>query len=387
MWPKIVPCVDVDVVQCRCNAMFDDLSYEQFCQDLHVSERRRALLYREGRPFFVLLSQQFKRADLETLCDTATAIRRLDPHRDGREFLRSLLRGLRIMNLFAQPSTRTAESFIAAADKLGASTRLVSDLRTSSFAKGESVDDSVKTLSSFFDAIVSRHPDDDFATRASWALARSLRPIPLVSAGSGKSQHVTQSLLDIFTLRQSFEDRGGIDGKRILIVGDIARNRAARSLAYLLTKYDVGGIDFVSHRDYLPDDGLVSYIEEHGIAVGVHEGLGAFLAQHGEAIDALYVTRLQQEWDGDGNKPEGQLGTADDFVLHWKYREHVREDCLIMHPLPRINELPEAWDEHPGFVVWRQVRNGMWMRAALFASIWGADEEIRARAHRLGLTD
>lgn len=367
--------------------MFESLSYEQFSQDLEVSARRRELLYRDGRPFFVLLSQQFKRPDLELLCDTALAIRRLDPHRDGREFLRSLLRGLRIMNLFAQPSTRTAESFIAAADKLGASTRLVSDLRTSSFAKGESVDDSVRTLSSFFDAIVTRHPDDDFAARASWALARSLRPIPVVSGGSGKSQHVTQSLLDIFTLRQSFEERGGIDGKRILIVGDIARNRAARSLAYLLTKYEVGGIDFVSHRDYLPDDGLLAYLRGHDIEVGVHEQLGDFLERSGKDIDAVYVTRLQQEWDGDGSAPKGDLGTNEDFVLHWRYRDHLRRDCLIMHPLPRINELPEAWDDHPGFVVWNQVRNGMWMRAALFASIWGADEEIRARAHRLGLID
>ena len=133
---------------------------------LDESEKRRALLMRDGRPFHVLLSQQFSRPQIESLCDTATAIRRLDRHVDGRDFLRGVLRGYRIMNLFAQPSTRTAESFVAAADKLGASSRLVSDLRTSSFAKGETVEDSVRTLSSFFDAIVTRHQDDDFATRA-----------------------------------------------------------------------------------------------------------------------------------------------------------------------------------------------------------------------------
>ncbi len=363
-----------------------DLSFDEFVAALDDSERRRSVLFREERPYFVLLSQQFNRADLESLCDTATAIRRLDRHRDGREFLRGMLRGVRIMNLFAQPSTRTAESFMAAADILGASARLVSDLRTSSFSKGETIDDSVRTLSSFFDTIVARHPDDDFAMRASWALGRSGRPIPVVSAGSGKSQHVTQSLLDIYTLRHSFAERGGIEGKRILVVGDIARNRAARSLAYLLTRFDVPRIDFVSHRDFPPDDGLVKYIERHGIEVHVHENLEATLDKIGKHIDALYMTRLQQEWDsGTGQPAVGKKGTEASYVLEPRFRGSLRNDCVIMHPLPRINELPEAWDDHPGFVVWRQVRNGMWIRAALFAAIHGVDVEIKARATRLGI--
>ena len=364
------------------------LSYEDFVQGIEDRQRRRQLLFREGRPYFVLVSQQFSRADLEGLCDTATAIRRLDRHRDGVDFLRRILHGHRVMNLFAQPSTRTAESFIAAADKLGASTRLVSDMRTSSFAKGETVDDSVRTLSSFFDTIVVRHPDDDFATRASWALARSGRPIPVVSAGSGKSQHVTQSLLDVYTLRYSFASRGGIDGKRIVLVGDVGRNRAARSLAYMMTKVDVHRLDIVCAKAHLPEGGLLEYISRHGIDVRIHERLAPALEKVGKEVDAVYMTRLQQEWDGDaGGTPDqkGKLGTNEDFVLHPEYAKYLRDDCVIMHPLPRINELPEPWESHPGFVVWRQVRNGMWMRSALLASIHGAADEIRARAARLSL--
>jgi aspartate carbamoyltransferase len=360
-------------------------TYEEFLAALDEKELRRKFLFRDGRPFFVLISQQFSRQDLEQLSDTATAIRRLDRHRDGREFLRGVLRGYRIMNLFAQPSTRTAESFIAAADKLGAVTRLISDVRTSSFAKGESVEDAVRTLSSFFDTIVTRHPDDDFAVKAAYALSKGQRQIPVISAGSGKSQHVTQSLLDIYTLRYSFFENGGIDGKRVLLVGDVARNRAARSLAYLLTKFNVPEVHFVSHKDFMPDDTLVAYIRKHGIDVQVHEDLEGTLEKIGESIDAIYVTRLQQEWDSDGTAPTGKLGTADAFVLKPEYRKYIRDETVIMHPLPRINELPDAWDEHPGFVVWRQVRNGMWIRAALFATIHGADSEIRARAARLGL--
>ena len=365
------------------------ISFEEFNSAIQDGARRRSLLFRDGRPYFVLLSQQFSRAELEALCDTATAIRRLDRHRDGREFLLAILRGHRVMNLFAQPSTRTAQSFIAAADKLGATSTLVSDIQTSSFAKGESVADSVRTLSSFFDTIVVRHPDDEFATQAACALHNSNRPVPVISAGSGKSQHVTQALLDCYTLRYSFYERGGIDGKHIAIVGDIARNRAARSLALLLTKFRPGGIHFISPQNFAPGDALTDYLRRHEIAVEVEENLEQWLRKNGRKADAIYMTRLQKEWDNGGvagqpNKDANK--SADDaYVLRSDYRLLVRDDCVIMHPLPRINELPSEWEEHPGFVVWRQVRNGMWMRASLFATIHGAAGEIRARAQRLGL--
>ena len=366
------------------------ISYEEFRSAIHDGARRRSLLFRDGRPYFVLLSQQFSRAELEALCDTATAIRRLDRHRDGREFLLAILRGHRVMNLFAQPSTRTAQSFIAGADKLGATSTLVSDITTSSFAKGESVADSVRTLSSFFDAIVVRHPDDEFAVKAAWALHNSNRPIPVISAGSGKSQHVTQALLDCYTLRYSFYERGGIDGKEIVIVGDIARNRAARSLALLLTKFKPKRITFISPEDFAPGDELTDYLRRHEIDVEVSDGLEAWLRSEGRKADAIYMTRLQKEWDSGSGQPDkgaakGELGADLAYVLRSDFRLLVRDDCVIMHPLPRINELPDEWEEHPGFVVWRQVRNGMWIRAALFATIHGAAGEILARAQRLGL--
>lgn len=363
------------------------IDFESFKAGMGAREQRRTLLQRDGRPFFVLISQQFLREDIELLCDTATAIRRLDRHVEGRDFLRSILRGYRIMNLFAQPSTRTAESFIAAADKLGASTRQVSDLRTSSFSKGESVEDAVRTLSSFFDAIVTRHQEDDFAARAAWALSSTGRAIPVISAGCGKSQHVTQSLLDIYTLRYSFADRGGVDGKDVVIIGDVARNRAARSLAYLLARFDRPRIHFVSPDAFTPDDALLRYLEAHEVETTLHSALGPLLRAQGDQIDAIYVTRLQQEWDrGNNGIPDaGDRGSAEDFVLKPEYRPLLRSDCVLMHPLPRVNELPAEWEDHPGFMVWRQVRNGMWIRAAVFASVFGSDGEIRSRAARLRL--
>lgn len=361
-----------------------NLSYEDFRSSLSDRTKRHELLTRDGHHFFVLLSQQFSVEDLESLSDTATAIRRLDRHVDGRDFLRGLLRGVRVMNLFAQPSTRTAESFVAAADKLGAISRVVSDLQTSSFAKGESVEDSVRTLSSFFDAIVTRHPDDEFGMRAAWALTRTQRTIPVISAGSGKSQHVTQSLLDIYTLRYSLSARGGIHGKHILIVGDIARNRAARSLAYLLTKFKDVRVSFASPEAFEPDADLLQYIRDHEVEVDIFRGIQPALEKYGPGLDAIYMTRSQQEWDSGEKK--AVRGSSAEFVLDIGYRKFIRPDCVLMHPLPRVNELPDEWEEHPGFVVWRQVRNGMWIRAAVFANVFGVDEEIRYRADRLGLS-
>lgn len=356
-------------------------SFEAYRDALTDDVRARPLLWRNERPFAVLQAQQFSREELERLCDTATAIRRLDRHMDGRPFLRGLLMGLRVMNLFAQPSTRTAESFVAAAEKLGATARVVSDLRTSSFAKGESVEDSVRTLSSFYDTLVTRHGDDDFAARAAWALSRSGRPIPVISAGSGRSEHPTQALLDVYTLRYSFENRGGIGNLRLLLVGDIGRNRAARSLARLLTRFGVARVDVACHPGHPPEAEYLAQLAAGGTHLVMHPSLTAAIEAVGGEINAIYMTRLQQEWDD----TPAQLGTAQDFVLHPHFRSVLRRDCVILHPLPRVNELPDDWQDHPGFVVWRQVRNGMWIRAALLAHVHGADGEIRARAGRLGL--
>ncbi|MCA9488531.1 MAG: hypothetical protein KC621_01370 [Myxococcales bacterium] len=357
------------------------LTYDAFREAVEDDDRRRSLLFEDDHPRYVLFAQQFTRADLVRLSASATAIRRMDRHRDGVRFLRSILEGKRVLNLFAQPSTRTNESFVAAAEKVGATVRVVSDLRTSSFAKGETVEDSVRTLSSFYDLLVSRHPDDDFATRASWALRRSRRPIPVVSAGSGKSEHPTQALLDVYTLQYSFAERGGLDGKRVLLVGDIGRNRAARSLALLLTRFEVRRLDVACFPGHGPDPALVAALERARIELVTHDSLPKAVRTLGKELDAVYVTRLQQEWD----TGSGKLGTSDDFVLDWELRHHLRDDCVIMHPLPRVNELPDDWEAHPGFVVWRQVRNGMWMRAALLADIHGATDEIMARARRLGI--
>lgn len=353
-------------------------SFEAFTADLRTEEGRGARLDRRGQPFHVLRSQQFSRPVIERLCQTATAIRRLDRDVTGRAFLRGILPGHRVLCLFAQPSTRTAESFVAASEKLGATARVINDLRLSSFAKGETVEDAVRVLSSFYDTLVTRHGDDAFAERAAWALSASNRTIPVVSGGSGTTQHPTQALLDVYTLQRTLERRGGIDGKRILLVGDIGRNRTARSLATLLSRFDISDIDVACVPEHQPEPAFRQHFVDCGIRLNRHDSLEQAITTLGHNIDALYMTRLQQEWDGEGQP----LGTHPDFVLEPRFRPLLRPDCAILHPLPRVNELPDSWEDHAGFVVWRQVRNGMWLRAALLATIHGAHAEILARADR-----
>lgn len=315
----------------------------------------RSVLYDSGRPRYVLRASMFERSDLDVLFERVRTLRALD-----RAAVATRLANHRVLLLFGQPSTRTSESFAAAAHRLGAHPRVVSNLDATSFSKGESVEDAAQVFASFYDAVVVRHPDPSFVTRLAFGLYRGPRNRPLISAGSGTVAHPTQALLDGFTLQDNWPD--GIDGKRIAIIGDAGRNRTARSLASLLTRYRGVTVDFVCPPSHAVQPAFVASLRDRGLTINVHETLGPFLRAHGKALDALYVTRLQQEWDA---IPSGVLGADGDFVLHPHFAELLTPDCRILHPLPRVNELPPSWDQHPGFLVWEQVHNGMWVRAAL----------------------
>ncbi|MFZ2620786.1 MAG: hypothetical protein WAX89_07940 [Alphaproteobacteria bacterium] len=372
--------------------------------------RRQVLFHPDGRLRHLLFSQQLSRSHLEHLFRLATAIRRLNKTRAGQDALKDTLRHQAVLNLFVQPSSRTVESFAAAEDVLGMSVRVQQDISTSSFAKGETVEDAVRTLSSYFDALVIRHEDDAFVLRAAYALYHSNREIPVVSGGSGSSQHVTQAILDIYTLLYSFAGQGGIDGKTVMLVADIARNRAARSLIYLLTKFTGVRIILVSpetspphrpaawrepevhavyheqarlyHKGQADTADLLAYLQRHNMAVFVESNIQDALKVHGAEIDALYMTRNQSEYAGQGWQK------LDDYQLKWAYRTLLKPDCVIMHPLPRNAELPDQWVDEtqwPRSVVWRQVRNGMWIRAAIFAELFGKSGHIFNAAGKLGI--
>ena len=344
-----------------------DLPWADF-QKLGQSDKA-AYFQRRGRPYHALLAQQFDRPMLEQLCELATKIRRIAKTRGGMLFLQDLLREKRAMLYFAQPSTRTFLSFHAAGQIVGLQLANVRDTTTSSEMKGESQEDSVHTFSSYVDMIIMRHPEGGFAERIAWLLSNTTRPVPVVNAGSGKDQHPTQALLDIYTLQRSFENRGGIDGKTVLFVGDLARGRTVRSLAWLLTKYHGVRMIFVAPPELQIGADILAALQ----AAGAEYELTADFETVMPAADAIYMTRIQDEWD-----QAGESKHIDTTKYHLR-REHLawlKSDAAILHPLPRRHEIAPEIDADPRAMYWRQVRNGMWIRAALILTIFERDAEV-----------
>ena len=345
------------------------ISWEDF-HALDLAEKGHYLI-QGGRELHVLIAQQFTRERLDELGALATQIRFIAKSEPGMTFLRGLLAHKRVMLYFTQPSTRTFLSFRAACQILGMRIGDVRDTATSSEFKGESQEDSVRTFSSYFDMIIMRSKKKGLAERMAWVLSNSERPVPIVNAGSGKDQHPTQALLDIYTLQRSFENKGGIDGKKIVFVGDLARGRTVRSLAWLLTSYNNVEQAFVAPPRLQLQDDLQDMLGKAGVKFELTQDFRAQIP----TADAIYMTRIQDEWDsetGDNTK----IDTAP-YCFTADYLALLKKDAIIMHPLPRRTEISTDVDHDPRAMYWRQMRNGMWIRTALLAAMFGCDGTIR----------
>ena len=334
------------------------------------SAQRASLLLRGNRPYHALLAEQFDRTLLDRICDLATKTRKIAKTRGGMNFLQGLLSEKRVMLYFAQPSTRTFLSFYAACQILGMKPAEVRDASTSSEIKGESQEDSVRTFSSYFDMIIMRHPVGGFAERIAWLLSQTDRPVPVVNAGSGKDQHPTQALLDIYTLQRSLEKRrGGLEGARIAFVGDLARGRTVRSLSLLLRHYPGVHQYFVAPEQLQIGQDILDRLTDAGMNHDVTTDFESIIPK----VDAIYMTRIQDEWDkADGN----DAVDISNYYFTAKHLEILQSHAIIMHPLPRRQEIAPEVDSDPRAKYWRQVRNGMWVRAVLILLIFDRDHEI-----------
>ena len=330
---------------------------------------RLSYFFRNGRIYDVLFSQQFNRAFLDALYDLTNRIRRIAKSREGMRWLRSLHNHQRSMLYFVQPSTRTFLSFQNACHILGFHTSEIRSPETSSEIKGESPEDSIRTFSSYVDLIIMRHPLEGFAEKTAWLLnCYSDRPVPVINAGSGKDQHPSQALLDVYTLQRSFEHRGGIDGKVIAMVGDLKRGRTVRSLSYLLRNYPGVKILYAAPPEFQIGEDIKEFLDHHDITYEEHDSLNAVLSDS----DAVYMTRIQDEHDDTG---QSQSEYAE-FCLRQESLVRMKPDAVIMHPLPRRGEIEVSVDKDPRAMYWRQERNGMWTRAALIAMIFGSDQLV-----------
>ncbi len=333
-------------------------------------DMQSGLLQKDGHIFHVLYARQFERDRLEAMGLLATRIRKIAKTVDGMHFLRDQLFHKRAMLYFTQPSTRTFLSFYSACQILGMAVGEVRDKSMSSEFKGETPEDAVRSFSSYFDMIIMRSAIGGLAERMAWVFMNSDRPVPVINAGSGKDQHPTQALLDIYTLQRSFEDRGGIDGKTILFCGDLARGRTVRSLANLLTNYDDMRLIFSAPAALTIGNDILASLTKRNVPYEVSADFERFIPE----ADAIYMTRIQDEWDS--VKGESQTVDTSIYAFEKRHLAVLKPDAVIMHPLPRRNEIDHAVDADPRAVYWRQMRNGMWIRAALIATIFNCAERI-----------
>ena len=344
------------------------IDWETF-QQLRGSEKKEYFI-RDEKIFHIIMSQQFDRTFLDEICELTTKIRGIAKGNKGVSFLQSLLEGKRAMLYFVQPSTRTFLSFMAACQILGMQCSEVRDTATSSEMKGESQEDTVRTFSSYVDLVVMRHPQSGFAERIAFLLNQIRRPVPVINAGSGKDQHPTQALLDIYTLHRSFDNYGGIDGKRIAFVGDLQRGRTVRSLAYLLRNYQDVRLYFVAPPELQMGEDLKSYLREQEVAFEEMNNLEEVIP----VVDAVYMTRIQDEYDEKGESKQIDYSA---YYFKKEYLKILPPNAIIMHPLPRRNEIPVEIDADKRAMYWRQVRNGMWVRVTLIATIFRKDLDIK----------
>ena len=347
-----------------------DVAWEDF-RKLSFKEKSSYLVRKEdGAPFHTLYAQQFDHAMLERLAVLSNCIRKISKSHAGADYLSSLLSHKRAMLYFSQPSSRTFLSFLSACQILGLQTGEVRDTSISSEFKGESQEDSIRTFSSYFDMIIMRSPEKGLAEKMSHSLSISDRPVPIINAGSGKDQHPTQALLDIYTLLRSFEENGGLKDRTVVFCGDLLRGRTVRSLSYLLVNYENIKQVFVAPSQLQVAQDVMDILSEHNVPYELTDDLRSVIPQ----ADAVYMTRIQDEWDEkDGESAE--IDTSN-FKFGRVELALLPENGIIMHPLPRRDEISTDVDDDPRAMYWRQMRNGMWIRAALIALAFGVEKDI-----------
>jgi len=293
----------------------------------------------------VLESQQFSRELLEAIFARADEMRD-DPHRAAGR-----LQGRIMAALFYEPSTRTRLSFESAMLRLGGRTMGTDNAKEfSSAAKGETLEDTIRIVAGYADVIVLRHPEEGAASRAA-----GVSDVPVINAGDGKGQHPTQALLDVYTIR---DELGRLDGVQVAMVGDLANGRTVRSLAYLLTRYRDVRITFVAPPQVAMGADIKTHLDERGVLWKETTDLNDVLPE----VDVVYQTRIQKERFQDEALYKLVRGT---YLIGPAEMKRMRSDAILMHPLPRVDEISPDVDADPRAAYFRQARNGVQIRMAL----------------------
>lgn len=266
-----------------------------------------------------------------------------------------MLQGKILATLFYEASTRTRLSFESAMHRLGGSAIGFAEAEIASVRKGENLADTVRTVENYADVIALRHPLEGAAR-----LAAEFSEVPILNAGSGSEEHPTQALLDLYTM---VKERGKVDGLKVAMVGDLRYGRTVHSLAYALSLYDVE-LFLVSPETLRMRREVLQTIKER-IVVTERTSLEKIVP----SVDVLYVTRIQKERFPDAAEYMKVKGC---YRVDVQGLAEAKKDLVVMHPLPRVDEIAPEVDETPYARYFQQVRNGIVVRMALLALILGA---------------
>ncbi len=300
-------------------------------------------------------SQQFDLEQLDIIFNVADEMKK-DLSMGQRRYSQALKDKI-MASLFYEPSTRTRFSFESAMARLGGSILTTENAKEfSSAAKGETLYDSTRVMCGYADLIVMRHNEPGSAKMAAEASS-----VPVINAGDGSGQHPTQALLDLYTIKDCFPT---IDGLSIAMVGDLKYGRTVRSLSYLLTKYDNITIYFVSPSVCRMDDDLKNYLTTNNVEWKEEDSLEKVLP----LVDCVYMTRIQKERFHDLEDYQRASGK---YILGIEKVKLMKAKSIIMHPLPRVDEIPQEIDLDPRAKYFEQAENGIYIRMALLFLLSG----------------
>jgi aspartate carbamoyltransferase catalytic subunit len=299
----------------------------------------------------ILHGNQFSKKEIDAIIKTAEEFERALKSRGSLV----LLKGKILATLFFEPSTRTRLSFETAMQRLGGGVIGLGSVESSSVKKGETLSDTVRTVSQYADAIVIRHPLLGSAKEAADAAS-----IPVINAGDGAGQHPTQALLDVYTI---YKELGSLKNLTVAMVGDLKYGRTVHALAELLSLFQVR-FYFVSPNLLRMPEEITSGLRGKGLEVIETEDMFKAVSES----HLIYMTRIQKERFGDILEYERVKGS---YVINRAFLDQIKKKIVILHPLPRVDEISTDVDDYPGSAYFRQMRNGVFVRMALLAMIFG----------------
>ncbi|MBC7114589.1 MAG: aspartate carbamoyltransferase catalytic subunit [Archaeoglobi archaeon] len=299
----------------------------------------------------ILSTRELTREEIDHILKTASKF-----DENPQEFS-DILRGKILALVFYEPSTRTRMSFETAMKRLGGDVINLGAIEASSIAKGENLCDTIRIISNYADAIVLRHPKDGASK-----LAAEVSPVPVINGGDGAGHHPTQTLLDLYTMRKE----GKLGRVKVALVGDLKYGRTVHSLIYALTLYDAE-IILVSPKELAMPHDIVEDIRKAGGKIRETEDLKEVIPE----VDVLYMTRIQKERFPDPNEYKRVAGI---YRLTPELLKDAKEDMIVMHPLPRVDEIDPRVDELPNAKYFEQARNGIPVRMAVLSLVMGVME-------------